>query len=196
MSPFEPPDSHFLNAAIGWLMLGNSVEARAEFEQIRTALREHPPVLEFEWRLLAAEKRWLDAVATGERLLRVCPDNANAWVHRSYALHELRRTREAFDLLLPAVRQFPQEIIIPYNLACYTCQLGAWPPRAAGSSKRSRSTTARRRNFTGCAPRWRIQTSENCGRNCRAGWQTWKPNPAGESETRSRGRFTRHASSV
>jgi len=124
MSPLEPPDSHFLNAATGWLMLGNRVEARAEFEQIRAALRKHPPVLEFEWRLLAAEKRWLDAVAAGERLLRVCPDDANAWVHRSYALHELRRTREAFDLLLRAVRRFPQEIIIPYNLACYTCQLG------------------------------------------------------------------------
>jgi tetratricopeptide (TPR) repeat protein len=124
MSPLEPPDSHFLNAATGWLMLGNAAEARAEFKQIRAGLQEHPLVLEFEWRLLAAEKRWLDAVEAGERLLRVCPDDANAWVHRSYALHELRRTREAFDLLLPALRRFPQEIIIPYNLACYTCQLG------------------------------------------------------------------------
>lgn len=70
------------------------------------------------------DSHWLDAVAAGERLLRVCPDDANAWVHRSYALHELRRTREAFDLLRPAVGRFPKEIIIPYNLACYTCQLG------------------------------------------------------------------------
>ncbi len=124
MSPLEPPNSHFLNAATGWLMLGNAVEARTEFQQIRAGLREHPLILEFEWRLLAAEKRWLDAVESGERLLLVCPDDANAWVHRSYALHELQRTREAFDLLLPAVRRFPKEIIIPYNLACYTCQLG------------------------------------------------------------------------
>ena len=105
-------------------MLGNAVEARVEFDQIATELREHPLVLEVEWRLLAAEKRWLDAVAAGEHLLRVSPEDANAWVHRSYALHELQRTREAFDLLLPAVRRFPREIIIPYNLACYTCQLG------------------------------------------------------------------------
>lgn len=127
MSPLEPPDNHFLDAATGWLMLGNAVEARAEFEQIEAGLREHPLVLEFEWRLLAAENRWLDAVASGERLLRVRPDDTNAWVHRSYALHELRRTREAFDLLLPAVRRFPRESIIPYNLACYTCQLGDRP---------------------------------------------------------------------
>jgi tetratricopeptide (TPR) repeat protein len=127
MLPLEPPDSHGLNAATGWLMLGNAAEARAEFQRLRAGLREHPQVLEFEWRLLAAEKRWLDAVAAGERLLRVCPEDANAWVHRSYALHELRRTREAFDLLLPALRRFPKEIIIPYNLACYTCQLGDLP---------------------------------------------------------------------
>jgi len=127
MSPLEPPDSHCLNAATGWLMLGNAVEARAEFQQIGAGRRLHPSVLEFEWRLLAAESRWHEAVESGERLLRVCPDDANAWVHRSYALHELQRTREAFELLLPAVRRFPREIIIPYNLACYTCQLGDLP---------------------------------------------------------------------
>ena len=127
MSPLEPPDCHFLNAATGWLMLGNAVEARIEFDQIGVGLREHPLVLEFEWRLLAAEKRWLDAIEASERLLRVSPDDANAWVHRSYALHELRRTREAFDLLLPALKRFPEETIIPYNLACYTCQLGDLP---------------------------------------------------------------------
>jgi predicted Zn-dependent protease len=45
-------------------------------------------------------------------------------VHRSFALHELRRTREAYDQLLAAAGRFPKEMIIPYNLACYTCQLG------------------------------------------------------------------------
>ena len=127
MSPLEPPGGHFLNAATGWLMLGNAVESRAEFDQIGVELRAHPLVLEFEWRLLAAEKRWLDAVEASERLLRVCPDDANAWVHRSFALHELQRTREAFDLLLSAVKRFPEETIIPYNLACYTCRLDDLP---------------------------------------------------------------------
>jgi Flp pilus assembly protein TadD len=124
MSPLEPPDNHFLDAATGWLMLGNLVESRIEFQQVHPSLSEHPLVLDFEWRLLAQEERWSDAVVAGERLLRVNPDDVNAWVHRSYALHELRRTREALDQLLPAVEHFPKELIIPYNLACYTCQLG------------------------------------------------------------------------
>jgi Flp pilus assembly protein TadD len=127
MSPLEPPDTHCLNAAIGWLMLGNAVEARAEFDQIRATSRAHPEVLEFEWRLLAQERRWSEAAAVGERLVQANPDDANSWVHRSYALHELRRTREALDQLLPAVQRFPRELIIPYNLACYTCQLGDLP---------------------------------------------------------------------
>lgn len=124
MLPLEPPDTHYLNAATGWLMLGDVAEARSEFNLIRLALRAHPEVLDFEWRLLAREQRWLAAADVGERLVQVCPDDANAWVHRSFALHELRRTREAFDHLLPAAGRFPKETIIPYNLACYTCQLG------------------------------------------------------------------------
>lgn len=149
MSTLEPPDCHFLDAATGWLMLGNLAESRAEFAQINPSLSEHPLVLDLEWRLLAQEERWLDAVATGERLVRVNPDDANAWVHRSYALHELRRTREAFDKLLPAAARFPREPIIPYNLACYTCQLGEltaaqrWVERSLAVSKKAREKLLR-----------------------------------------------------
>jgi len=36
----------------------------------------------------------------------------------------LGRTLEAWNKLLPAVERFPKEATIPYNLACYACQLG------------------------------------------------------------------------
>ena len=39
-------------------------------------------------------------------------------------LHKLKRTEEAFDLLLPVGEKFSKEWIIPYNLACYCAQLG------------------------------------------------------------------------
>lgn len=124
MSRLEPPDTHHLNAAIGWLMLGNPFEARCDFIKISPDSRKHPEVLDFEWRLLARENRWSEAAEVGERLVQAAPEDASAWVHRSYALHELQQTREALERLLPAVKRFPQETIIPYNLACYTCQLG------------------------------------------------------------------------
>lgn len=124
MTTLEPPNNHFLDAATGWLMLGNAEEARLEFAQIAPGLRAHPLVLDLEWRLLAHEQRWLEAAATGEMLVRVCPEELNAWIHRSYALHELRRTQEAHDQLLPALESFPKDATVPYNLGCYACQLG------------------------------------------------------------------------
>lgn len=127
MSPIEPPDSHFLNAATGWLMLGNSAEAWREFEQIQPLLHAHPEALDFQWQWFAREKRWLEALDIGGCLVHLCPEDPIAWIHRSYALHELRRTREAFDLLLPAAQRFPKETTIPYNLSCYTSQLGDLP---------------------------------------------------------------------
>jgi len=39
-------------------------------------------------------------------------------------LHELKRTKEAWGVLVPIVDKFPDEYIIRYNLACYACQLG------------------------------------------------------------------------
>lgn len=127
MPNLEPPDNHFLDAATGWLMLGNAEEARREFEQLSQTARNHPEALDFEWRWLAHEKRWEAAVEVAQRLVDQCPRRAEAWIHRSFALHELRRTQEAFDLLLPALKKFPKETTIPYNLACYTSQLGDLP---------------------------------------------------------------------
>jgi Flp pilus assembly protein TadD len=51
------------------------------------------------------------------------PKNDYAWIGRSYALHELKRTQDAYDLLLPAKRKFPKNWTVPYNLACYCAQL-------------------------------------------------------------------------
>lgn len=48
----------------------------------------------------------------------------------------------AFDLLRPAADRFPQDWLIAYNLACYTCQLRQmdtaceWLLRAAGEGDR------------------------------------------------------------
>jgi predicted Zn-dependent protease len=123
MRELTPPDNHHLNAATGWLELGNHAEAKAELIKISSASRENPEVLELEWRICAAEKSWPDALEAARRLVQTDPDNVSGWIHQSYSLHELKRTKEAFDLLLPMVEKFPDISTIPYNLACYACQL-------------------------------------------------------------------------
>src|SRR5262249_12796393 len=57
-------------------------------------------------------------------LVQLDPENPLSWVHRSYALHELKRTAEARDNLLRVVENFPISATMRYNLACYECQLG------------------------------------------------------------------------
>ena len=123
-SSLDWPDKHHFDATTGWLMLGNPREARVEFEQISSAARRTVDVLDVEWRLLADEKRWEEAVAVADNQVSMAPQHVAGWIHRSFALHELRRTESARDLLLPAVKLFAKETTIPYNLACYECQLG------------------------------------------------------------------------
>lgn len=62
-------------------------------------------------------------------MVETAPDRVSGWIHRAYAL---RRTADgglsaAWDALLPAAELFPDETIIPYNLACYACQQGNIP---------------------------------------------------------------------
>ena len=119
-----PPDSIHLLAAQGWLELGNHLEANEELENITPSLRAHPDVLEIRWHIYANANKWQAAVDIASALVQLVPERSDSWVHRSFALHVLKRTQEAFDNLLPAAARFSKAWEIPYNLACYCAQLG------------------------------------------------------------------------
>ena len=137
MDSLEYPDLIYFRAAQGWLELGNSVEALDELGQVSAASREHPDILELRWHIAVKGRAWEQALALAEALCCRDPDNASGWIHRSYCLHEIKRTQEAWDTLLPMADAFPCEWLICYNLACYACQLGRledgrhWLTRAA-----------------------------------------------------------------
>lgn len=118
------PERHRLNAARGWLELGDLVEAEAELGAVVRSHAEHPEVLETRWLLGAARREWSGCVETAQRLTELAPDRPSGWIHLSYALHELGRTQEAFACLLPKALLFPGEVTMPYNLACYASRLG------------------------------------------------------------------------
>jgi tetratricopeptide (TPR) repeat protein len=117
-------DQKHLLAAQGWLELGNHLEANEELEQITAENRAHPAVLEVRWQIYAKAKNWDAALDIASALIRLAPEHALGWVHRSFCLHELKRTEEARDNLLRVVEKFPEDAIMRYNLACYECQLG------------------------------------------------------------------------
>jgi tetratricopeptide (TPR) repeat protein len=119
-----PPDSHHLAAAEGWLGLGDDNEAERELKQISKDLASHPEVLRVRYHLYEARGDWERAAEQARALCELMPGTAFGWVHLAYALHELKRTGEAYRVLHPIVGKFPKEFVIPYNLACYACRLG------------------------------------------------------------------------
>jgi tetratricopeptide (TPR) repeat protein len=124
MKKIEPPDTHHLSAACGWLELGNWQEAAADMDRISEPFREHPDVLEVRCGIYSKSGDWEGAFRSARTILDAVPRRSFGWIHTAFALHELKRTNEAMEALLPAVEQFPSEWVIRYNLACYACQLG------------------------------------------------------------------------
>lgn len=120
---FDLTDQRHLQAAEGWLELGLHLEANEELDKITPQLRGHPEVLELRWRIYAKEKKWEACVDIANAIIKLAPERQDGWLYRSYALHEMKRTREAFDQLLPVADKFHQVWIVPYNLACYASQL-------------------------------------------------------------------------
>jgi tetratricopeptide (TPR) repeat protein len=124
MKDLQREDAMHLRAAEGWLELGLMDEALAEVEQISESTQHHPLALILLWRVYSQAGKWRKCVEVADELVQREPGNSFGWIHRSYALHELKRTQEAASLLEPAIGLFSDEELIPYNLACYACQLG------------------------------------------------------------------------
>jgi tetratricopeptide (TPR) repeat protein len=120
----EPADKFILDAAGGWLMLGNAAEAKLELEKISAKAARSPEALMLAWDIQAQAHDWQAAVKTGQSLIQQAPESPEGYIKLAYALHELKRTREAWDTLAPVGERFGENWLIPYNLACYACQLG------------------------------------------------------------------------
>jgi predicted Zn-dependent protease len=81
-------------------------------------------VLALRWQIYANAGKWEYAAEIARGLTNIAPETAFGWLHMAYALHELNRTKEAWEVLIPVVDKFPSEYIMRYNLARYACQLG------------------------------------------------------------------------
>ena len=125
MKPLLAPDAHHFNAAVGWLELGNRVEARAELASVSPENLHHPLVLELRWSLDAEEKKWDAALVTAQEIIAALPDDAAGWLHCAYALRRAKAggLEKALAFLEPTADKFPNEPVIAFNLACYACQL-------------------------------------------------------------------------
>lgn len=80
--------------------------------------------MELQWQVHAKAKKWENAIETARAITDKHPRSAYGWIHLAYALHEQKRTREAYDSLTPILAEFPNEWLMRYNMACYAVQLG------------------------------------------------------------------------
>jgi Flp pilus assembly protein TadD len=106
--------------------LGNPREALAELQGVQAEAQHHPDVLNLRWVIAAELADWAAALHTARSLAEAAPERASTWLHLAYALRRVPEggVTAARDILRPAFTRFPQEPIIPYNLACYACVAG------------------------------------------------------------------------
>src|SRR5207342_1439945 len=91
-APMSPADHRHFQAAQGWFELGDWQSANDELENITPQLRAHPDVLKVRFGIYSAAKHWELALVVAEALAKHSPDEPEGWIHRSFALHELKRT--------------------------------------------------------------------------------------------------------
>jgi tetratricopeptide (TPR) repeat protein len=124
MKSIKRQDVIHLEAAQGWLELGNHLEANLEFERISAGSRSHPDVLEVRWKICAVAKKWNGCLRVAETLTDVAPERITAWLFLASSLHKLDLSEEACETLLSVVNDFPDNPAISYELASLFCQLG------------------------------------------------------------------------
>ena len=124
MKALEPPASLYLDAARGWHLLGCLNEALQELERIPPELQVHPDVLEVRFAICATARKWVLCMEIAAAMLDLAPERPTAWINSAFTLHEMKQTQDAWDALATVQHRFPDVPTIPYNLACYACQLG------------------------------------------------------------------------
>lgn len=126
---FEPPDSFHISAAIGWIELGNYLEAGEELDKISHQHKSHPAVLNIRYAIYAAAKKWGEAAAIATALVEMQPKDPGHWLNLAYAARRKPQgsLAEAKSILEKAAQLFPREPTLFFNLACYDSQLGNLP---------------------------------------------------------------------
>jgi hypothetical protein len=130
---------------MGWLELGNPREANEELKQIAPVLQVHPDVLEARWEICALAKEWDVCLNIACAIVELAPDRPFGWIGLAYSLRRVEGggLRAAYMTLLLVAEEFPTEPMIPFDLSCYSCQMGrledarAWLHRAFAVADRT-----------------------------------------------------------
>ncbi len=113
-----------LSHARGYLLLGLIDEAADELSQLPEDWLDKDETLALRAAILQEQHDWLQLQALASDLARRMPAAAEWWIMWAYATRRAESLSAAQAILREAELQHPTEATIPFNLACYACQLG------------------------------------------------------------------------
>ena len=126
LAQLQYPDPMHLEAAAGWIQLGDYDSANDELENIRAEWRAHPDVLELRWLIYSNDEQWDACLDIASAIVKMAPDRAQGWLDKAFSLRRATGSgvKKAKAVLDEAAKLFPDDDMIQYNLACYCAQLG------------------------------------------------------------------------
>jgi predicted Zn-dependent protease len=122
-APFSDCD-HRLQIVQGYYELGMIDDARTELAEVEAEFQPTPNLIQMRILLLLHEKEWSEAHELSAQLRAMDPEGCAGYIHGAYSLHEMKRTREALDLLSQGPSSLKEEALYYYNLGCYRAALG------------------------------------------------------------------------
>ena len=126
LAQLKHPDPMHLEAAAGWIQLGDYDSANDELEKIRAEWRAHPDVLDLRWLIYSNDEQWDACLDIASAVVKMVPDRAQGWLDKAFSLRRANDggIEKAKPVLEEAAKLFPSDSMIQYNLACYCSQLG------------------------------------------------------------------------
>ena len=100
-------DTLHLEAAKGWLSLGESAEAEAELANIDPRKLSDYWHLDLLWTVHRDQQNWAKCLDISASMAKCKPMLPEAMLCRSQALHKLGRTAEAWKTLRPIAKHRP-----------------------------------------------------------------------------------------
>jgi len=127
--PDMSPDDKFaasrhMQAAVGYLGLGMAEEAWNELESIAPQHRALLDVLKIRLEVCRAMAKWDHMAEIAGHLQASEPDDPSHAIDLAHAIRRIHGEKEAVTVLENVRHRFPQEPLLPYNLACYRAVTG------------------------------------------------------------------------
>ena len=113
-----------LHAAMGYLELGMIAEADGELESLPPEDRDRSSVLALRVEIYRTAGSWSLMEVVARELWKRHPDEPVYSTTLAWAMRRLDSVVAARDILLEAVKRFPDDAMTNFNLGCYACQLG------------------------------------------------------------------------